>query len=361
MRRNHRGRCTLSALLALLLLPVHAHARTHRRATSTAPVTHTLLTEPSDGHGVLTDLIDTAAKTIDMTMYELVDTDFSGSLVSACARGVTVRVILDQNLEKANNLPAFTQLNAQPGCTAAWANPAFQATHQKSMIVDGKTLAILTFNLTSRFYPTSRDFGIIENSAADIAAVQKTFSADFQSTSSFTFKPPKGADLIWSPTTAQTALLGIINGAQKTLLVENEEMGAANIVAALQARCRAGVVVHITMTANPNYQANFDALVAAGCGVHLYPNTPTGLYIHAKVMVADFQLSTQKVYVGSINFSIPSMTENRELGLTVTDKAIVAALNTTLSADYAGGTAVGSMAPDASDGRSNPESADPHN
>jgi cardiolipin synthase len=297
-----------------------------------------LYTFPQTNHSAtpLYALVNGALKTIDMTMYELVDTTFSADLVAACKRGVKVRVILDQNLEKSSNMAAYMQLNAAKNCSAAWANPAFQATHEKSMIVDGKTLVVMTLNLTTRYYTTSRDFALVETDAADIAAVQATFNADFKSTTSFAYQPGKGTDLIWSPTTATADLLGIIHGAQKTLLVENEELGAANVVSALEAACQRGVAVHLTMTNLTNYAANFNALKAAGCGVHLYASTTTGLYIHAKVMVADYGLSTQMVYLGSINFSIPSMTENRELGRYVSDAGIAKALNTQLGNDYAG-------------------------
>ena len=307
--------------------------------TTAAPVT--LYTFPETDLTVtpLYALVNQAQRSIDMTMYELVDTTFSADLVAACQRGVKVRVILDQNLEKTSNTPAFNQLNAVTNCSAAWANKAFQATHQKSLILDGTKLAILSLNLTSRFYSTSRDFGFIESDAADIAAVQATFNADFNSTISFSFQPPAGSDLIWSPTTATADLLGIINGATKTLLVENEEMGAANIVSALEAACKRGVAVQIAMVDQTTYEANFSALEAAGCGVHTYPDTTTGFYIHAKAMVADYRLATQKVYLGSINFSIPSMTENRELGLFVTDQPTVDSINTTMTSDYTGAAA----------------------
>ena len=194
----------------------------------------------------------------------------------------------------------------------------------------------MSLNLTSRYYPTSRDFALIENDPVDIAAVQATFNQDYVSA---TYTPTAGTDLIWSPTTAQAALLGIINGATKTLLVENEEMGAANIVSALEAACVRGVTVHIAMTNTATYRANYSALEAAGCGVHVYSNTANGLYIHAKVLVADYGLATQSVYLGSINFSIPSMTNNRELGLYVTDAAAVRTLSATLASDYAGAAA----------------------
>ncbi len=322
--------------IALALMPVVGSAPAQTPVLYTYPSASTVTP--------LYALVKGAKKTIDMTMYELVDTTFSADLVAACKRGVKVRVILDQNLEKTYNAPAYKQLNATTNCTAAYANPAFQATHQKSFIVDGTTVAILTLNLTSRYYKTSRDFALVEHDAADIAAIQATFNADFKSTTDFSYQPSAGTDLIWSPTTATADLLGIINGAKKTLLVENEEMGAANVVSALEAACKRGVAVHLAMTDTGTYDTEFTALKAAGCGVHTYTSTTTGLYIHAKVMIADYGLATQKVYLGSINFSTPSMTENRELGLYVTDTATIKSLNTTLTADYAGAAAFAAKA-----------------
>ena len=307
-------------------------------AGTASAISRTLYAFPETDLSVtpLYSLVNNAQKTIDMTMYELVDTTFSGDLVAACNRGVKVRVILDQNLEKSSNTAAYNQLNAVTNCSAAWANPAFQATHQKSFIVDGAQVAIMSLNLTSRYYSTTRDYALVENDPADIAAVQATFNTDYGSTTDYSYQPGPGDDLIWSPTTAQADLLGIIIGAKTTLLVENEEMSASNIVSALEAACQRGVSVHIAMTDTGSYHANFKALEAAGCGVHTYADNATTLYIHAKAMVADYALPTQNVYMGSINFSIASMTENRELGLYIADPAGVQALYTTISSDYAG-------------------------
>jgi phosphatidylserine/phosphatidylglycerophosphate/cardiolipin synthase-like enzyme len=124
------------------------------------------------------------------------------------------------------------------------------------------------------------------------------------------------------------------------LLVENEELAssASYIISALEAACTRGVTVHIAMVNQSSYQSNFKALENAGCGVHVYPDTQTGFYIHAKAVVADYGLPTQSVYMGSINYSNASMTQNRELGVYITDPASIQALNATMASDYAGGS-----------------------
>src|ERR1700757_3873323 len=75
-------------------------------------VTRTLVTEPGQGLTPIYNLINSAKKSIDMTMYELTDTTAENLLVQAAASGVTVRVILDQDNEKAHNQAAYTLLSA---------------------------------------------------------------------------------------------------------------------------------------------------------------------------------------------------------------------------------------------------------
>ncbi len=293
----------------------------------------TLITEPEAGPAPISKLLSSAKKSIDMTMYELVDTDAQQILIDQAAKGIQVRVILDQNLERHNNTPTFTQLSTA-GVHVVWANPVYAATHQKTITIDGKTSAILTLNLTSRYYATSRDFALIETSPRDVAAIRKTFNADFTSA---TITPPLGSHLVWSPTNASPALIKLIGSAQKTLDIENEEMAAPDIVSALAAAAKRGVTVSVTMTLNPAYTPEFTTLTAAGVHIRTYLQTAP-LYIHAKVILADAALPTRKAFLGSENFSNASLTRNRELGLILTQRAVVQSLSTTLAADFAGAT-----------------------
>ena len=70
--------------------------------------------------------------------------------------------------------------------------------------------------------------------------------------------------------------------------------------------------------------------------VHLYPDTSSALYIHAKVIVVDAGTATEKAFVGSENFSTASMGYNRELGIIVNNPAIVRELARVLGQDYDG-------------------------
>jgi cardiolipin synthase A/B len=292
-----------------------------------------VLAEPQAGVGELYQLINGAKSSVDLTMYELKDQTAESDLAADAKRGVDVRVILDSHLEKSSNTATYDYLSAHR-VHVTWA-PSGTTYHQKTLTVDGKTSVIMTLNMVSEDYPGTRDFAVIDTSKADITAIVATFNADFAHKK---ITPPDGADLVWSPTNSQAAILAVINSAKHTLAVENEEMGDSVITKALEAAAKRGVNVKITMTANSEWDSAFRALVKAGAHVRTYKDSSSVLYIHAKAVVADAGLAGEQMFVGSENFSTASLRYNRELGLRTTNKSVISAVAAVLAADYAGGT-----------------------
>jgi cardiolipin synthase len=292
-----------------------------------------VLSEPQAGFSAVYALINGARSSVELTMYTLGDTTAEGDLAAAAKRGVNVRVILDQHLEKKFNTASYGYLSKH-GVHVTWA-PAGTTYHQKTLTVDNKTSAIMTANLNSEDYPTTRDFLVIDTSKADVAAVVATFNADFAHKK---VTPPDGADLVWSPTNSQAAILAVIGAAKRTLSVENEEMGDSVITSALESAAKRHVNVEITMTAESDWDSAFSALVKAGAHVRTYKDSTKVLYIHAKAVVADAGASDEQMFVGSENFSSASLRRNRELGVRTTNQPVISAVAGVLAADYAGAT-----------------------
>jgi phosphatidylserine/phosphatidylglycerophosphate/cardiolipin synthase-like enzyme len=290
-----------------------------------------VLTEPRAGIGPIRRRISRARRSVDLTMYELRDRRAEADLARDAARGVRVRVILDQHLEKSRNRAAYRYLAAR-GVHVVW-GPAGTTYHQKTLTVDNTTSVIMTLNLVTADYPGTRDFAVIDRKRADVAAIVTTFNADYAGRA---INPPHGADLVWSPTNAEASILSVINGATRTLAVENEEMDDPAVTSALARAARRGVKVHLTMTADSEWDPAFRELARAGVHVHLYRDESGVLYIHAKAIVADAGRSGQRVLVGSENFSVASLGYNRELGIVTRDRTVVAAISKTLARDYAG-------------------------
>jgi phosphatidylserine/phosphatidylglycerophosphate/cardiolipin synthase-like enzyme len=294
-----------------------------------------LFTEPGAGFSPVYRLIGHARHYIDITMYEFSDATAEHGLAAAARRGVRVKVILDRQ-EKSTNDAAFHYLAAH-GVKVTWSSPAFEYTHQKTIDIDGKTALIMTANLTSQYYATSRDFLIEDTRHADLKAITAVFSADFAHRS---IQPSDGRDLVWSPTNSQATLLGLIDGAKKTLLIYSEEMGDTTIEDALIKAAQRGVSVKVCgENTDGEYDSAFARLAKAGVKISYY-SSPSGFYIHGKVVEADYGTNHAVAFIGSENFSSTSLRRNRELGLVTADPKVLASMAKTFRGDFSRGTRV---------------------
>jgi cardiolipin synthase len=304
------------------------HSGKHRHQHPAAAVR--VLVEPHDGIGPVYRLITRARSSIELTMYELNDPRAEADLAAAARRGVNVRVILDQNLERSRNTAAYHYLTARK-VHVRWA-PSGTTYHQKTLTVDGATSAIMTLNLVASDYPGTRDFAVIDTQRADVRAIVTTFDADYAGRR---IRPPDGDDLVWSPTNALSSILSVIRGARHTLAIEDEEMDDPAVTSALEAAAGRGVRVTITMTADSEWDSAFAQLNKAGARIHLFPDTSSARYIHAKAIVADAGRPGQEVLAGSQNFSRASLGYNRELSIRTRYRPAVALISRTLASDFA--------------------------
>ena len=302
-------------------------------ASTAASGSYTLETLPDGGMTWFYNQIKGAKTSIDLTMYELQDTTAEDDLGAAAGRGVDVRVILDQR-EQSENQSAYNYLTSH-GVNVVWSWSKYYYTHEKCMVVDGTTADIMTLNLQSQYYSTTRDFGVVDTNAKDISAITKVFNADYAHSA---VTPGAGADLVWSPTTAQAKLTGLINNATTSLQIYSEEMDDPTITTDLANAAKNGVKVQVVgENEDGEYDSEYNTLAKAGVEISYYSSS-TGFYIHGKVIMADYGTSTAKIFIGSQNFSNTSLTENRELGLIISKSAIESSVNTDFNKDFAGGT-----------------------
>ena len=277
-------------------------------------------------------VIESAHRTLDMTMYELADPTVVADLIAKEKAGVQVRVILDSR-ETYVNATDYAALKAG-GVGVVYSNPAYYYTHQKTITVDGDESLILTGNLTSEYYSTTRDYGIVDTDAKDVAEIEKVFAADYAHTP---ITPTDGDDLLWSPTDSRARIRSVVNGATRTLDVEEEEFSDPAVVAGIVADARRGVKVRLVVEYPADYASEIAEVKAAGGTVVGYSSS-TGFYVHAKAIVADAGRNSERVELGSINITSNSLDNNRELGIILTDHSSVNTVESVISSDFAGGT-----------------------
>ncbi len=327
-----KARIAVVLLLLLLAVPLYGCGT----ATSTSGDSLTIL--PQDGYQPIYDFITGAKKSIEMTMYQLADPTAQAALKAAASRGVKVRVLLDSDPEGGGgmkmNQAAYDDLNSN-GVEARW---AWSGTlwHQKSIVRDGDSAAVMTCNLFAPFYPIVRDYAVITHNTATASGMEATFNNDWNNTSSPPTEGvvPAGSELIWSPG-AEPGLVDLIDSARPgtTLYAEDEQLDSPPIEQALIAAVRRGVTVNLTMTYSASYVSGFNTLAAGGVHISLYqPNA--AIYIHSKAI----SVNDDTVYIGSSNFTTEMTDQNRNVGIITKDPAVVRGITSTMAGDFAGAT-----------------------
>jgi cardiolipin synthase len=293
--------------------------------------TLSIITEPDQGIAPVLTLIENASTSVDLVMYELEDKQIDAALVADEKRGVAVRVLISlgyQGADFAANQPAYNFLRAN-GVPTEWTQSYFALTHEKSLVVDNNTAIIMTFNFTPQYYSTSRDFGIVDKDENDIAAMDAAFESDWRGDHA---SAQNGDDLVWSPG-SEPAIVSLINNAQKSLHIYNEEMADPRIIKALIDAAQRGVAVRVDMTYSSQWKKAFQELTTAGATVRTY-DEKAPLYIHAKMVLAD----SAQAFVGSENFSANSLNDNRELGIVINNSSTIASLENTFNSDWKNAT-----------------------
>jgi cardiolipin synthase A/B len=338
MRRRRARRlafaCAALALVAWRLLGdgPSAPVATLPAAEPAGATADSLILEPDAGMAPIYSLLASPRRTLDMTMYELVDPAAESLLATDAARGVRVRVLLDHRLERQRNAAAYDFLRSR-GVEVVWSSGRYFATHEKAFVVDGMTAVVMSLNLTDRYYATTRDLAVVDHDRADIAAIETVFDSDLRGDATRT---PAGDDLVWSPDQSQADLLALIDGARRSIAVESEELSSQVAIDALIRAARRGVAVSVVMTFDPGWVPALNALAMAGAHVAvLHGESP--LYIHAKLLAIDVGTVRGRGFVGSENLADSSLLHDRELGIVLVAPRLVSEVSAVVARDASDG------------------------
>ncbi len=286
----------------------------------------TLFVEPEKSDYPITDGIKSAKKTVDLEVYMLSDKYVINSLIDAEKRGVRVRVLLEENPYKGYGAnKSVKDKLSHYGISVKWANRAYQLTHSKFLVIDGKTGYILTMNLTKSSFTKNREFGIITDAEPEVRDLEKIFQCDWDR------KPysPQEDALLVSPENSLPKMENLLNSAKNEILIYAEEMEDQDIENILIKKAKSGLKVNVIL-ASPEYIKN-----NGDSGKYLSQNYVNVRYldspfVHAKVAVVDRTVA----YIGSINFSKPSFENNREVGVLVSDKNVIKQIVSTFYNDF---------------------------
>ena len=175
-----------------------------------------IIVEPSDRGAALVAAINGAQTSVSMCMYLLSSDEVINALKARARAGKTVKVILNAQFPPGTT-PANPNTDVYKELAAAnvevhWAQPKFNFTHAKYLILDGKTAWIMTMNATNSSPLGNREYLAVDTGSDDIAELQAIFDADFAPAAIVPAGP-----LVVSPENAGPHLVSLISSAQKTV------------------------------------------------------------------------------------------------------------------------------------------------
>jgi cardiolipin synthase len=291
-----------------------------------------LIVLPDDTVQPILDAINSATKSLRIKMFVFTDPSLLAAVIAAHGRGVNVRIMLNPRRRNgvSENDESRSKLEAA-GVEVRDSNPAFDLTHEKSMVVDDATAFVKSLNWQTGNLTGTRDYAIVTRHAHEVAEVINGFEADW---SRQDFASGQDAHLIWCRGNGRERIAQFINQAKHSLWLQNERYQDQMMIECLVRAKERGVKIHVM--ARPAHTLKKDKLIEGVGGLRILNDVGVkvhklkGLKLHAKMLLAD----GERAIIGSINLAPGSFDSRRELAIEVEDKHIVDRLHEIVRHDW---------------------------
>jgi phosphatidylserine/phosphatidylglycerophosphate/cardiolipin synthase-like enzyme len=296
------------------------------------PTFHDLIVQPDEGALPIVGLVDGARRTLLVKQFTFTDPDVLAALERAHRRRVAVRVMLNPHRsggDRAND-ESYARLR-KAGLRVEWTNPAFPVTHEKSIVVDGEKALIATFNLCTKYFTETRDYGIVSTDPRQVKQVAAGFEADWRRQS---FTPDHDSGLLWSTANARRLMAGFIDRAERDLVIQHPKFVDATIIERIAAARRRGVRVRL-LCGGKHGISDWDVLDTFASlrmldrfGVKV--RRQKHLKLHAKLLIVD----GESALIGSMNIDRSAFDVRRELGVLTGDDHVMKGLGKAFEHDW---------------------------
>ena len=291
-----------------------------------------LIVLPDDSAKPILDAIDGAKKSLRVKMFVFDDAALLHAVISAKKRGVKVQVMLNPERRSGEEDNEATRKKlVHSGVEVEDSNPAFDLTHEKSMVVDDESAFVKSLNWEPENFTETRDYAVVTNHRHEVAEIVECFEADWHRKK---FDTGDKAKLVWCPGNGRDRICRFIDEAKHTIFVQNERYQDAVIIERLVRAARRGVKVHVM--AKPAHTLKKDKLVEGVGGLRILDDVGAKIHklrhlkLHAKMLLVD----SVAAIVGSINFAPGSLDGRRELAIEVRDDDVVERLHAVAHQDW---------------------------
>ena len=296
------------------------------------PPASRIIVEPDDGVRPVHDFIDSAQTSLLVKQFTFTEPELIEAVIGRHKAGVDVRVMLNparSGGDRAND-ETFEAFESA-GVPVQWCSPKFYVTHEKSIVVDGVIALVATFNLCTKYFTATRDYGVFTDEPRHIEQVVEVFDADWEQRD---WTPSTYDGLLWSNSNSRLHMARFIDSAEQRLDVQHPKYVDAVILERLLAAADRGVHVHVLCGGAHGISewdildtfASLRTLRRFGVKVHKQKN----LRVHAKLLIAD----NTRALVGSMNIDRSAFDLRRELGIETADLAVVQRLKGVFDTDW---------------------------
>jgi phosphatidylserine/phosphatidylglycerophosphate/cardiolipin synthase-like enzyme len=295
-------------------------------------MSRSLVVLPDDSAQPIIDAIHNARESIRVKMFLFSDPALLKAVIDAHNRGVNVRIMLNparRDGEEENQDTRKVLIKA--GVSVIDSNPAFDLTHEKSMVVDDTTAFVKSLNWDTKNLTETRDYAVITTNKHEVQEIVDCFEADWHR-KDFSVGPQ--SHLIWCKGNGRDRIGQFIDGAKHSLWLQNERYQDPIIIEHLVRANRRGVKIHLM--SRPPHKLKKDKLIEGVGGLRILDDVGVKIHklrhlkLHAKMLLAD----GVRAIVGSINFAPGSFDSRRELAIEVSDDDVVDKLHNVVRNDW---------------------------
>lgn len=295
-------------------------------------MTHTLIILPDQTAKPILEAIHGARKSLRVKMFVFSDPALQKAVIEANKRGVEVRVMLNPARRNGEFENEETRKKLQAaGVEVMDSNPAFEVTHEKSMVVDDRVAFIQSLNWARKNLAGTRDYAVVTSRGKEVDEVIECFEADWK-------RKPFGVDsstlLIWCNQNGRDRVAQFIDNAKRTLFVQNERYQDSVIIERLVRAKMRGVKVHVM--ARPPHKLKKEKLNEGVSGLRIMDDVGIKVHkikhlkLHGKMLMADHS----RAIVGSINLAPGSFDSRRELAIEVHKPELIERLRRVVHQDW---------------------------
>ena len=287
---------------------------------------------PDDSAQPIVEAINNAKESLRIKMFVFSDPTLLQTVIAAHKRGVKVRIMLNPARRSGaeENTEARRQLT-EAGIEVADSNPAFDITHEKSMVVDSRTAYVKSLNWQTKNLTETRDYAVVTSNKNEVEEIVECFEADWTRSK---FSPGDHSHLIWCVGNGRQRLGQLIDSAKHSLWLQNERYQDPVIIEHIVRAKERGVHVHVM--ARPPHKLKREKLMEGVSGLRILKDVGIKIHklkhvkLHAKVLLAD----GERAIIGSINLAPGSFDSRRELAIEVTDDHVVKRIHDVLRHDW---------------------------